>query len=149
MKCCRWLLAGLLPLGVLTTSASALASAPPPYRGAIKNVATNRCLDSNYRGQVYTLPCNGGNYQKWDRVPYHHIRNVQTGRCLDSNFRGNVYTLPCAGDANAHQTWHSAGWTIYDAADGRCLDSNFRGNVYTLPGNGGDYQSWYSKFMGR
>ncbi|MFI2212392.1 hypothetical protein [Streptomyces sp. NPDC020141] len=32
--------------------------------GLIKNVATGECLDSNHAGEVYTLGCNGRDYQR-------------------------------------------------------------------------------------
>lgn len=121
-------------------SESALSGGPWTW----VNTATQRCLDSNTSGSVYTLGCNGGAFQLWTNTPLafgDQIRDAATGLCLDSNTSGSVYTLGCNG--GAFQQWTvrytgSFGWEIRNVATGFCLDSNTSGHVYTLACNGGN-----------
>ncbi|MFB7948639.1 hypothetical protein ACFC6L_27410 [Kitasatospora phosalacinea] len=62
------------------------------YTGIIRSWAQGRCLDANDKNEVYTIPCNGGQYQQWRIIIVTHaeyewatvrLQNVQTQRYLD------------------------------------------------------------------
>jgi hypothetical protein len=150
-------LAALAVLGSLTWTlmAPAMASATPSTTAAraevtstFRDVSTGFCLDSNTNKQVYTLGCNGGNFQNWTYAGSNTtstLRDVSTGFCLDSNTNGQVYTLPCNGGNFQNWIISGSGGTVRDVATGRCLDSNTDRQVYTLPCNGGNFQNWYHR----
>ena len=124
--------------GLMIIGMSIAANASSDFN--LINVSTNKCLDSNEEGKVYTLECNGGNYQKW-RSRNNSIVNVGTSKCLDSNAGGKVYTLECNGGNYQKWSWRGNN-SLINVGTRKCLDSNEEGKVYTLECNGGNYQKW-------
>ena len=130
------------------TSMVILIASEPTFSNAaqirLKCQATNRRLDSNSNGNVYTNSQNPNNWQVWTIENTHSncvkLVNRATGRCLDSNYNGNVYALGCNG--GNYQNWKFQGLRLVNCETNRCLDSDHGGRVYTLNCNGGNHQNW-------
>ncbi|MFG1996420.1 ricin-type beta-trefoil lectin domain protein [Actinoplanes sp. NPDC048988] len=151
----------MIALAVPSTSASASStsanseSAREEPRYEVKNRATSRCLDSNSQGTVYTLACNGGNYQRWlrTRPPFNSsvnwgqvwLKNVATGRCLATNSNGDAYTVTCPTKDNNSLEWEVGSATTYIMSHPlkTCLDSDSTGWTHVATCNKGDFQTWY------
>ncbi len=119
------------------------------WKATLYNQATDRMLDSNEIGDVYTQSPNGGDFQAWTKDTSSNgcvkFKNFRTGRCLDSNHDGNVYALECNG--GNYQNWRYYNMRLVNCETNLCLDSNSAGSVYTLNCNGGNFQNWIKKTL--
>ncbi|MER5432107.1 ricin-type beta-trefoil lectin domain protein [Streptomyces sp. NPDC002588] len=137
------------------------ASPASAYVGSnfLRNWATGLCLDSNSKGEVYTLPCQQGNdFQTWEPIYVLHtsndvvqVKNKATGWCLYRNpLDGSLETYPC-DDVSVGVSWNQrfdaigSSWTKIQLKNwfgGNCVDSNASGSAYLLDCNDGGYQQW-------
>lgn len=155
------LLAGVLA-GPVTVVAAAEASATM-LQGQFQNWATGGCLDSNFNGDVYTLPCQqGNNYQRWiiEGPTFHtagydewRIQNVATGKCLWMadwfEDTGKVGTSTCGSLKgliyNQSILGRGPNWSnvqLWVPFDNRCLDTHYVGDAYARECNFGTYETW-------
>jgi hypothetical protein len=71
--------------------------------GVFRNPASGHCLDGN-GADVYTFPCNGGQYQKWTTTSgsKKSIKHNQSGKYLDANGKvgAQVVFQPTIGTAS-------------------------------------------------
>lgn len=59
------------------------------------NAATGQCLDSDGK-TMYTLPCNGGKFQKWRKGDVSgRIVNFETKKCFKALEGGEVHPQRC------------------------------------------------------
>jgi len=124
------------------------------YSGGTYNIVHTQngyCLDSNSSFDVYMLPCNGGNYQKWSVTVQGQpcgegecyvqitLKDVATGYCLDSNGT-SLYTHVCG---SAYQVWTGSDvmGMLEQSVTSVCLDGSGT-SVYVLACNQGAYQIW-------
>jgi LysM domain len=135
-------------------------SADVRARNTYVNRASGLCLDSNANNSVYTLACNGGDFQKWENQEGRLV-NVATGLCLDSgldnngNAERNVSTSLCNGGLS--QTWVTGSycWLVTgvqpdhtgDSASGvTLLETDGINGVYLYSMNSGPRQNWLTTY---
>lgn len=141
--------AALVAMFGMATPAHADVYSGGTYR--LVHIQNGYCLDSNSSFDVYMLPCNGGNFQKWNVTlqdepcgdgacyPQITLQDVATGYCLDGNGT-SLYTHVCGG---AYQVWtgSTANSALEQGVTSVCLDGSGT-SVYVLACNGGAYQNW-------
>jgi hypothetical protein len=150
----------LMAVPAVASATAARADVYSPSPTILRSWTQGQCLDSNYNGNVYSLPCNWGNYQNWQIVyagrglnleSVYYLQDAQTGLCLENNTGAFIFTAPCLN--STEQWWYANeyvdvhGHTVINfetyALNG-CLDANVPNGVpYVYPTcYTGGYQDW-------
>ncbi|WP_405087891.1 glycoside hydrolase family 27 protein [Microbispora sp. NBC_01389] len=133
------------PTATPTATPTSTPTSTPPATGALRGVASGRCLDVNGASQsngaqVLIWDCNGQNNQKWASTSASELR-VYGNKCLDVNNAGtadgsSVIIWDCNGQNNQKWRLNSDG-TITAVGANKCLDVSGSGTA-----NGTKVQIW-------
>ncbi|GAB1822550.1 RICIN domain-containing protein [Herbidospora sp. RD11066] len=137
--------------------------------GNLKNYATGRCLDSDFNGNVYTLPCSPPYFnlhQLWEPILQYRgdgiagsphrfdlvvLKNRATNRCLARMDNGALRTTVECDDNewNSAREWYAQGsswnkviFSLWWGNTSYAVDSNHAGQSYAQTWNGGQHQQW-------
>ena len=122
----------------------------------------NNCfLDSNENGDVYCLPKNGGNYQKWKAIFYGHwvgyslnneydmyyFENVATGLRLDNDENNNrIYTSSYVSEgANTKWTLSRYGCLMNHRTKHSANVNPWNGQIYPVV-QGECHTNWFGNY---
>jgi hypothetical protein len=167
----RWRRKAVFLVAVLGTLIASVATGTVPAHAdvsigevtIIRSWSNGTCLDSNWGGAVYELPCNGGNYQNWQIIGDDlgsgwylvMLIDAQTDMCLTHNDDG-MSTIPQLGGCipTIYSTWYLHEFTdqyghdvinLMNLGTGGCLDANSPGgepyvNYYCYTGGAQDWK---------
>jgi len=146
--------ATLTATAAVATAIATVGLASPAHAAdgiIIKNVQTNRCLESLWTGATSSSNvCDGHASERWritgsgSCVSY---QNAASGWFLDSYDDGGgdpdpVATKPANGSIYQLWCYDQNAKSIRNVGTGKVLDNNNQGSVYSLTWNGTNYQRW-------
>ncbi|MET9259978.1 ricin-type beta-trefoil lectin domain protein [Amycolatopsis sp. NPDC004079] len=113
---------------MLTAALSGTASAGEQSAAVIANfyiqrAGTSVCLDSNTKGDVYTLKCNEGRNQAWTNFAPGKFRNLETNACLAAS-RTAVFTTSCSSNTTDWTTSSTTNKYFKNVQTGLCLNNS-------------------------
>ncbi|TQJ02514.1 hypothetical protein FB471_2245 [Amycolatopsis cihanbeyliensis] len=110
---------------------------------------TDRCIDDSLAYGLRSYPCNGSDWQKWDKYFAHGLltfANVQTGRCLDDSNKYGLRAYSC-NNSRYQKFFDDSGnvlnVVLRNEVTDRCVDDSFAYGLRSYSCNDSSYQKWH------